>query len=370
MTQAMREARIDLAAISHNVEQLRRAAPSDNTMVIVKANAYGHGAVPAARAALAGGANWLGVADLDEALALRAAALPVPILTWIHSVKTDFASAIGASVDIGVNYLSQLDRVASAAMRGSPARVQLKLDTGLGRNGSIAADDESLFARAYELQKLGQIRVTGIFSHLADVDATEDLAQVARFDQRVANARTAGLDPEFVHLSATGGALRIARARYTMVRLGIGAYGLSPGSDSGSERLSLVPAMELSGEIVSVKRVAAGTGISYGHTEVTERETTLVLVPLGYADGIPRAASGNGPVSINGLRYRVSGRIAMDQFVVDVGDAPVSIGDRAILFGDPVSGMPSAEDWAVAADTINYEIVTRIGSRVAREYRS
>jgi alanine racemase len=154
------------------------------------------------------------------------------------------------------------------------------------------------------------------------------------------------------------------------VRWGIGAYGLSPGNDSGSQRVDLIPAMELSAEVVSVKRVPAGSGVSYGHTHRTGSETTLALVPLGYADGVPRGGSGAGPVSINGTTYRVSGRIAMDQFVVDVGDAPVAIGDRAVLFGDPATGVPSADDWALVAGTINYEIVTRIGNRVVRSYAS
>jgi alanine racemase len=369
MIRAMRVARINLTAISNNVEQLRLAAPTDNTMVVVKANAYGHGAVPSAQAALAGGANWLGVADLDEALALRSAGITAPILAWLHSVNTDFAPANAAGIDIGVNYLAQLERVAAATDIGQPARIQLKLDTGLGRNGSIEADDALIFSRARELEKSGRVIVTGIFSHLADASDTEDSAQVARFTHRVAAARAVGLTPEFVHLSATGGALRLSDARFTLVRLGIGAYGLSP-SAIGTSSVALVPAMELSAEIVSVKRVPAGSGVSYGHTHTTSAETTLALVPLGYADGVPRHASDSGPVSINGVTYRVSGRIAMDQFVVDVGDASVMVGDRAVLFGDPATGVPSADDWALSANTINYEIVTRIGNRVTREYAS
>lgn len=366
----LRVARVNLAAISANVERLRRSAPTESAMVIVKANAYGHGAVHSAHAALAGGANWLGVADLDEAMVLRSAGITAPVLAWIHSSFADFAPAIAAGIDIGVNYLAQLEQVAAASTATQPARIHLKLDTGLGRNGSLEADDFRIFARARELEKRGAVRIIGIFSHLADVDASEDLAQVSRFDRRVADARTAGLDPELVHLSATGGALRLAGARYNLVRLGIGAYGLSPGGDSRSDDLGLVPAMELSAEIVSVKRVPAGTGVSYAHTHRTGAETTLALIPLGYADGVPRHASNGGPVSINGVTYRVSGRVAMDQFVVDVGDAPVRCGDRAVLFGNPATGVPSAADWALAAGTISYEIVTRIGNRVVREYES
>ena len=190
--------------------------------------------------------------------------------------------------------------------------------------------------------------------------------QVARFRALLDQARAAGLDPELVHLAATGGALSLADAAFSMVRIGIGAYGLSP--FDGSAGVPLTPAMELRGEIVSAKRVPAGSGVSYGHTYVTSQETTLALVPLGYADGIPRHASNAGPVSINGSTYPVAGRVAMDQFVVDVGDAPVRAGDTAVLFGDPATGVPSATDWANAADTIDYEIVTRIGHRVKRRY--
>lgn len=369
MIRAMRAARINLTAISHNVEQLRLVAPTDNTMVVVKANAYGHGAVPSAQAALAGGANWLGVADLDEALALRTAGITAPILAWLHSVNTDFRPAIEAGIDVAVNYCAQLEQVAEAAETGHPARIQLKLDTGLGRNGSIEADDALIFSRARELEKSGRVIVTGIFSHLADVGDAEDLAQVRRFDARMAVACAVGLTPEFIHLSATGGALRLTGARHNLVRFGIGAYGLSFGSNDVGV-VPLIPAMELSAEIVSIKRVPAGSGVSYGHTHTTAAETTLALVPLGYADGVPRLASADGPVSINGVIFRVSGRIAMDQFVVDVGDARVKVGDRAVLFGDPATGVPSADDWALSAETINYEIVTRIGNRVIREYVS
>jgi alanine racemase len=191
---------------------------------------------------------------------------------------------------------------------------------------------------------------------------------LGRFTRGLDAARAAGLDPELVHLTATGGSIQLAAGHFSLLRIGIGAYGLTPFEQGETVPVALTPAMEVSASIVSVKRVAAGTGLSYGHTYVTEKETTLALVPLGYADGMPRHASNAGPVSINGETYRVSGRIAMDQFIVDVGDAEVAVGDRAVVFGDPASGLPSADDWAAAADTINYEIVARIGARVVRRY--
>lgn len=362
---AMREALVDVAAIAANVESIRAQVDGHPAMVIVKANGYGHGAVPAARAALDAGAAWLGVVDLDEALTLRSAGITAPLLAWIHDPAANFALAVESGIDLGVNYAEQLERV--AATPGVPV-VQFKVDTGLGRNGLAEQEWEPVFARAAELERLGRIRVRGIFSHLANAGAENDARQLALFEAALGVARAAGLSPELVHLTATGGALELPGARFDLVRIGIGAYGLTPFEQGEQLPVSLRPAMQLSGSIVSVKRVSAGSGVSYGHTYVTAAETTLALVPLGYADGIPRHASNAGPVSINGVTYRVCGRIAMDQFVVDVGDAVVIPGDRAVLFGDPATGVPSADDWAAAAGTINYEIVTRIGPRVTRRY--
>ena len=362
---ALREARIDLGAISRNVETIRRAVDGVAVMVVVKANGYGHGAVESARAALEGGAVALGVVEIDEALALRAAGIDAPVLSWLHGSDADFASAISANVELGVNHVEQLERVAAA---DGTATVHLKVDSGLGRNGASEADCAAFFAAAARHEGAGRIRVRGFFSHLANAGETADATQVQRFTAMLEQARAAGLDPEVVHLAASAGALRVPEARFGLVRVGVSAYGLSPFDDASSADLGLTPAMELSAEIVSVKRVAAQSGVSYGHDYLTERESTLALVPIGYADGVPRHASGTGPVMINGRRFAVSGRIAMDQFVVDVGDHPVRVGDRAILFGDPASGVPSATDWANAASTINYEIVTRIGARVTRRF--
>ena len=362
---ALREARIDLGAIGRNVETIRRGMGGTDVMVVVKADGYGHGAVESARAAVEGGAVALGVVEIDEALALRAAGIAVPVLAWLHGSGADFAAATAAGVEIGVNHVEQLERVAASA---GTAVVHLKVDSGLGRNGASEAECAAFFAAAARHESAGRIRVRGFFSHLANAGERADDAQVDRFTAMLAQAVATGLDPEVMHLAASAGALRLPGARFGLVRVGVAAYGLSPFDDASSADLGLVPAMELSAEIVSVKRVAAGSGVSYGHDYVTARETTLALVPVGYADGIPRHASGAGPVSIGGETFRVSGRIAMDQFVVDVGDHPVAVGDRAVLFGDPATGVPSATDWADAASTINYEIVTRIGARVARRY--
>lgn len=357
----MREALVDLGAISRNVEVLRRAVGGVTSMVVVKANGYGHGAVPSARAALAGGAEWLGVVDLDEALQLRAAGIDAPVLAWLHDPAANFSEAIEHGIDLGISYREQLDALAAAGR----ASVHLKVDTGLGRNGAAPADWEELFAAAAAHERAGRLVVRGLWSHLAGAD---DEAQIASFSSALDAAGAAGLTPELTHLAASGAAVRLPASRFGMVRFGIGAYGFSPFGAADARTLGLTPAMQLSAAIVSVKRVRAGTGVSYGHEYVVQRDTTLALVPLGYADGVPRHASGSGPININGVTYRIAGRVAMDQVVVDVGDAPVSVGDRAILFGDPATGVPSADDWAQAAGTINYEIVTRIGNRVTRRY--
>nr|WP_221420560.1 alanine racemase [Conyzicola lurida] len=361
----MREARIDLGAISRNVETIRAAVDGTDVMVVVKANGYGHGAVESARAALAGGAVSLGVVEIEEALALRAAGIDAPVLSWLHGSGADFDAATSAGIELGVNNLDQLERIAAAS---GVSVVHLKVDSGLGRNGANPAECAELFEAAVRHERAGRLQVRGFFSHLANAGEAADAAQVARFTALLDEARAAGLEPEVVHLAATAAALRVPESRFSLVRVGVGAYGLSPFDDATSADLGLTPAMSLSAEIISVKRVPVGSGVSYGHDYVTARETTLALVPIGYADGIPRHASGAGPVSINGQRFSLSGRVAMDQFVVDVGDTPVAVGDRAVLFGDPATGAPSATDWADAAGTINYEVVTRIGNRVVREY--
>ena len=365
----LREARVDLGAISANVGALRAMIGAAHAMAVVKAGGYGHGAVRAARAALDGGADWLGVVDLDEALALRSAGIDAPILAWLHDPHADFAAALEAKVDIGVSSVAQLEGVASTPSAHRP-QVHIKVDTGLGRNGVTIADAPEVFARAAELERRDILHVRGVFSHLANAGPEADAAQIETFGSALTAAAAAGLDPELRHLASTAGALRVPASRYDLVRLGIGVYGLSPFDDATSADLGLRPAMELSAAVASVKRVRAGSGVSYGHTYRTDAETTLALVPLGYADGVPRQASGTGPVRIGEATYPVAGRVAMDQIVVDVGDAEVRVGDRAVLFGDPSTGVPSVDEWADAAGTINYDIVTRIGPRVERTYRA
>jgi len=370
-----REAVIDLAAIRGNMAHLRELVGTPHAMAVVKANAYGHGAVPVARAALAGGADWLGVADIDEALALRDAGIDAPILAWLHDIDADFSAAVDDDVTLGISSALQLQQVADAAAElGRTASVHLKLETGLSRNGVHENDWANVFALAAALEQGGLLRVDGVMSHLSNASAYDDQLALECFERGVAAARTIGLTPALVHLASSAAALRLPAARFSMVRFGITLYGLSPFEDATSADLGLVPAMSLRGRVAHVRRVGAGAGVSYDYLWRAPHESTLVLVPLGYADGIPRQASGTALVHIHGKNYPVVGRVAMDQFVVNLGstgDADacgVAVGDEIVLFGDPATGAPSATDWADAADTINYEIVTRIGHRVTRRH--
>lgn len=358
-----REATIDLGAISDNMQHLRRLTGVD-VIAVVKANGYGHGAAEVAIAALAGGAKRVGTATLDESFALRRAGITAPLVAWLHEPGRRFDDAVEAGIEIGVSSLEQL--VAASEASPAPAAVHLKVDTGLSRNGIAVEDLDRVLAEAARLERIGRIRVVGIFSHLSGASADDDRAQLTRYQQILAQAEAHGVRPEVRHLAATAGAVSLPEARLDAVRIGIGLYGLSPFADRTSADLGLRPAMTLRAAVAAVRRVPAGTGVSYDFVHRTERETTLALVPLGYADGIPRQASGRGPVLVNGRPHTVCGRIAMDQFVVEMGDEPVAVGDEVIVFGDPTLGQPSATEWADAAGTINYEIVTRIGSRVPR----
>ena len=360
MSEPMRRAIIDANRISSNVELLRGLAPAAHTLVVVKANGYGHGAVTAGRAALAGGADWLGVADVAEALELRAAGIDSPVLAWLHAPTEDFRAATEAGVTIGASTLAHLDALAQC---DNPA-VHLKIDTGLGRNGAGRDDAGPLIARAAELHHAGRIRVEGLMSHCSGTSREADLSQAEEFATVLDALRAHGIDPEYRHLAASAASLDHPSLRHSMVRFGIAAYGLAPADHL--RNTGVRPAMRVETNVVLAKRLRAGDGVSYNHLWRAPDSTTVVLVPVGYADGIPRAASGQAQVAINGERFPVVGRIAMDQIVVNVGDARVSVGDVVSVWGDPVDGTPHPDEWADWADTIGYEIVTRLGHRVTR----
>ena len=365
MTALFREARIDTDAISANVAHIGKLTGSE-VIAVVKANGYGHGAETVARAAIQGGAHRIGVADIGEALALRASGIDLPLIAWLHRAETNFSEAAEHGVEVGVSSLPQLDAAAAVSRPGRPTAIHLKLDTGLSRNGLAPEEWGPVFEATAKYISAGRVRVAGMMSHLANTSPEANREALSEYLSAVDLAKSFGVNPETRHLAATHGMLELPEARLDAVRLGLGMYGLSPFAGVSSHELGLRPAMTLRAGIVKVRRVAAGTGVSYDHAYRTSRDTTLAVVPLGYADGIPRQASGLGEVLLNGERLRVAGRIAMDQFVLDVGDLPVAEGDTVTIFGDPETGAPAATDWADAAGTINYEIVTRIGGRVPR----
>ncbi|MFI9580993.1 alanine racemase [Streptomyces sp. NPDC052236] len=366
-------AEIDLAALRANVRALRARAPQAALMAVVKSDAYGHGMVPCARAALAAGATWLGTATPQEALALRAAGIQARVLCWLWTPGGPWREGIEAGLDMAVSGLWALREVTAAAREaGQPARIQLKADTGLGRNGCQPADWPGLIAAALAAESEGTVKVTGLWSHFACADEPGHpsiTAQLDAFGDMVTYAEKAGIAPEVRHIANSPATLTLPESHFDLVRTGIAMYGVSPSPEVGAhDALGLRPVMTLAASVALVKRVPAGHGVSYGHHYVTAEETTLGLIPLGYADGIPRHASGRGPVLVGGEWRRVAGRVAMDQFVVDLGGQSVPEGAQALLFGPGDRGEPSAEDWAQAAGTIAYEIVTRIGTRVPRVY--
>lgn len=363
------EAVVDLDAIRDNVALMAAGTPA-GVMAVVKADGYGHGLVPSARAALAGGASWLGVAFLEEALALRAAGVTAPMLCWLAVPGEDLTAAVGADVDVSVDAPWSLAEVTAAARAaGRRARIHLKVDTGLSRAGATRADWPELVTAAAKAAATDEVEVVGVWSHFAYADAPGHptvSAQVAAFTEAVEAARALGVDPPLRHLANSAATLTLPEAHFDLVRPGIACYGLTPVPPEGFE---LTPAMTLRSTVALAKRVPAGSGVSYGHVYVTDRETGLALVPLGYADGVPRSATSVGPLLLGGRRRTIAGRVCMDQFVVDVEDDAVAAGDEVVLFGPGRDGEPTAQEWADVLGTISYEIVTRIGARVPRTYR-
>ena len=363
-------ASIDLDVIAGNVAAVRERVAPTAVMAVVKANGYGHGAVSAARAALRGGADWLGVVHVAEALELRAAGLNSPLLCLMAIASDDHRAAIAAGVDLSAGSAGMVRRLATAAAEaGRPARVHLKADTGLSRAGATAADWPGVLNAAIEAEAAGLLSVAGLWSHFASADVpgnTSVAAQLDAFEVALEAAKKLGVTPEVRHIANTAATLEVPAARYDLVRVGGGIYGLS--TLPGGPPRWLRPAMTLRARLVLVKRVPAGSGVSYGHRYVTPRETTLGLVPLGYADGVPRTATGLPLLFARGRRWPIAGTVCMDQLVVDFGDEPVAVGDEVVLFGPGDDGEATAQEWGDTLGTISYEIVTGIGGRVPRSY--
>ena len=400
---------IDLEAVAHNGRRLAQVAGVP-WMAVVKADAYGHGLGPIALTALSVGASWLGVAQLAEALALRAfldeADVDRPagepsgqaprILTWLLPVMdparaaaedSPLRAALAADLDLSVSTLPQLEALSAAARaQATTARLHLKVDTGMSRGGAMAEDLPALAAALRQAEDEGVVDVVGLWSHLSRADeptsgSTEQ--HLERYRQAEQIVQEAGLRPSIHHLAATGGLLWHPEARMDLVRAGIGLYGLSPDpSVATSSELGLQPAMRLESALVQVKRIDAGQAVSYGGTWRAPTDRWVGLVPLGYSDGIPRAAGSTGPVGVGGIMSSIVGRVCMDQVVIDLGPArdetgallpaPAQVGDTAVLWGAPDAvgqvAVPTADEWAQACGTINYEIVTRLGARVPRCY--
>ncbi len=365
------EAVVDLAAIRHNVAMLRTRLSSAQLMTVVKADGYGHGMVPVARAARQAGADWIGAAVLEEALELRAAGDTGPIFCWLTTPGEPLEQAIAAGIDLSAGAPWEIDELA-AGVTDRPARVHLKIDTGMSRGGAVPEEWPALVKAALEEQRAGRIEITGIWSHLSSSDEPKSAAneaQVATFVSAVDVAESLGVGPTLRHLANSGGTLALPETHFDLVRPGIATYGLSPfGHALPSSELGLRPAMTLRARFAMVKRVPAGAGVSYGLTWTAPKPSTLGLIPLGYGDGLPRHASNGAPVQVAGVRHTIVGRICMDQCVVNLGDDQAVAGDEVILFGPGDNGEPIADDWADAAGTINYEIVTRLGARIPRRY--
>ncbi|MCU1423210.1 MAG: alanine racemase [Microbacteriaceae bacterium] len=359
---------VDLAAIARNIGRLRSRTGKD-VMAVVKADGFGHGMVESALTALDAGATWLGVATVDEALALRSAGVDAPVLCWLADPWTRLEAAVAAGVTISCANVETLAAVTDAARAtGRPALVHLELDTGMSRGGAHVSTWDELCGAAATAEGAGDIRVTGVWSHLAlaaDPDPLSTESQRLAFESGVARARELGLAPEQLHLANSAAALEHDTTWFDVVRCGASVYGIETvrGRTHGLE-----PAMRVVSRVAQLRRVVSGTGVSYNHAFVTDAETTLALVPVGYGDGVPRGLSHGGSVVIGGLRHPIVGAISMDQLVVDVGDAPIALGDEVVLLGTPADGEPDAQEWADVTGTIAHEILTGLGGRMSRRH--
>ncbi|WP_188190958.1 alanine racemase [Nonomuraea sp. SYSU D8015] len=366
------QARVDLAAIRQNVALLKERAGGAELMGAVKADAYGHGLVPCAEAVLEGGASRLGTAFVREALALREGGVTAPILAWLITPDEPLEEALAHDVELSAADERLLGEIADVARRtGRTAKMHLEADTGMSRGGSPLAAWPALLDKALELRAEGVIEIVGLWSHFACADipghpSIEQQLEAFKTALKLADQTGAAGSHVIRHMANSAATMTLPEARYDLVRPGIAMYGLSPIPELGD--FGLRPAMTLTAQVGLVKRVPEGSGVSYAHLYVTDRETTLGLVPLGYADGILRHATGRAEVLAGGRRRSIAGRVCMDQFMIDMGDDPLAAGDEVVLFGPGDGGEPTVQEWADTLGTITHEIVTRIGSRVPRVY--
>ena len=366
-------AEVSLSAIADNLKFIKSKTDAQ-VLAVVKADAYSHGLIQVGKAATDAGADWLGTALLEEGFALRKSGLKIPIISWLTPLGDDFKTAIDLDIDLSISSIELLSEVVTAgkSVKKIP-RVHIEVDTGMSRGG--VGDDWQIFLdHLIKASKSNEINVVGIWSHFARADEPDEKMnneQIAIFEERIKSLAAARISPEFIHIANSAASLTNKGAHKNIIRWGIGLYGLSPDVNNlgDSKSLKLKPAMKLKSKLHLVKTVKAGASVGYGGTAITKSDTKLGVVTLGYADGIPRNANNLAGVFAAGMRAPLIGRVSMDQFVVDLGiNSLAKTGDDVIVFGDGSSGEYTADEWAKASGTINYEIVTRIGSRVPRIY--
>jgi alanine racemase len=361
--------RVDLAAVRHNVRRLAEVAPGADVCAVVKADAYGHGAVPVGRAALDAGATWLGVALVEEGRALRAADIDAPIMLLSEPPVAAAADLVDADLTPVVYRLEMLDALdAVGAARGAPVEVHVKADTGMGRVGARPEDWEAVLRRA---AGAAHLEVTGLLTHLACADEPErpvTAAQLAAFDRFLATAADLGVRPRWVHTANTAGTLLHPGAHHNLVRPGIGLYGLSPDLAVDAADHGLRPVASLTSEVSFVKRVPAGTPVSYGHRFAAPDDGWVATVPVGYADGVPRRLTGVGEVLLGGRRRPIAGTVTMDQLLVWCGEHRPVVGDEVVLLGRQGDDQLRVEDWAAHLGTITYELTAQLTGRLPRDH--
>ena len=364
---------VNLSAIAQNFKSIKSRTTAD-VLAVVKADAYGHGLIPVSKALEDAGVNWFGTALLEEAINLRKAGILKPIISWLTPLGEDFKSAINLDIDLGIPSIDLLNEVIKAAsLTGKTARIHLEIDTGMSRGGVLSEWDQ-LIKSVLVGVNLKQLKVIGIWSHFARADEPAEVMnqqQLSLFEEKVNQAKTAGIDAEFIHIANSAALFTNKGSHKNIIRSGIALFGLSPDIKTigDSSSLGLKPAMKLKAKLNLVKDVSAGSSVGYGGTAVIKSDTKLGVVALGYADGIPRNTNNLAGVFVAKKRAPIIGRVSMDQFVVDLGiTSTAKTGDEVIVFGDGSSGEYTVDEWAKAANTINYEIITRIGPRVPRIY--
>jgi len=366
-------AEINLLAIADNLK-LIKSKTNAQVLAVVKADAYGHGLIQVGKVAEDAGADWLGTALLEEGITLRNSGIKIPIISWLTPLGEDFNTAINLDIDLSISSTELLTEVISAGklVKKIP-RVHIEVDTGMSRGG-VGDDWQTFLTELSKAVAANEINIVGIWSHFARADEPDEgmnKEQLTVFEDRIKSASATGIKAEFIHISNSAASLTNKSAHKNIIRWGIGLYGLSPDLNNlgDSKSLNLKPAMRLKAKLHLVKAVKAGVSVGYGGTAITKSDTKLGVVTLGYADGIPRNTNNLAGVFVAGKRAPLIGRVSMDQFVVDLGiNSLAKTGDEVIVFGDGVGGEYTADEWAKASGTINYEIVTRIGSRVPRIY--